>query len=143
VFRTRFTVSAQDLSAPAVELWFGRINGGGSIYLNGQKIGDTGDSRAATIYDVKTLLHPGENTIAVPLANWGVTAGLNRGVLLHLQGNSAPVQWRRSAFNGLAQIIVQSTRQAGVIRLTASSAGLAPAVVSLGTTPRPPRPTLP
>jgi beta-galactosidase len=143
VFRTRFTVSAQDLSAPAVELWFGSISGDGSVFINGQKIGATGDSRAAAIYDVKTLLHPGENTIAVPLANWGVTGGLNRGVMLRLQGNPSPVQWQRSVFNGLAQIIVQSTRQAGALRLTASSAELKPAVVSLETAPGPLRPTLP
>ena len=34
---------------------------------------------------------------------------------------------RRSLFNGLAQVIVQSTREPGVIRLTAKSDGLAPA----------------
>ncbi len=143
VFRTRFTVSAEDLSAPAVELWFGRINGGGSVYINGQKIGDTGDSRAAAIYDVKTLLHPGENTIAVPLANWGVTGGLNRGVMLRLQENPSPVQWRRSVFNGLAQIIVQSSKESGTIRLTARSPGLAPATVSIQANPVSLRPALP
>jgi beta-galactosidase len=36
-----------------------------------------------------------------------------------------PVQ--RRLFNGLAQVIVQSGRDAGEIRLTARSAGLAPA----------------
>jgi beta-galactosidase len=34
---------------------------------------------------------------------------------------------RRSLFNGLAQVIVQSTREPGEIRLTAKSDGLAPA----------------
>jgi beta-galactosidase len=34
---------------------------------------------------------------------------------------------RRSLFNGLAQVIVQSTRESGAIRLTARSDGLAPA----------------
>ena len=34
---------------------------------------------------------------------------------------------RRSLFNGLAQVIVQSTRESGEIRLTARSDGLAPA----------------
>jgi beta-galactosidase len=143
VFRARFTVSAQDLSAPIVELWFGKIDGDGSVYVNGQRIGPAGDSRAASIYDVKTLLHPGVNTIAVAIANYGPAAGVNKGVMLRFQDAPSPVQWRRSAFNGLAQIIVQSTRQAGAIRLTASSAGLEPAVVSLETTRGPLRPTLP
>jgi beta-galactosidase len=34
---------------------------------------------------------------------------------------------RRSLFNGLAQVIVQSTRKPGEIRLMAKSEGLAPA----------------
>jgi beta-galactosidase len=42
-----------------------------------------------------------------------------------------PAQWKRSVFNGLAQVIVQSTREAGEIRLTATSPGLAPAVLRI------------
>ena len=40
---------------------------------------------------------------------------------------------RRSLFNGLAQVIVQTTRQAGVLRLTAKAAGLAPAESTVST----------
>jgi beta-galactosidase len=40
-------------------------------------------------------------------------------------------QWKRSVFNGLAQVIVQSKREAGEIRLTATSPGLSPAVVNI------------
>ena len=133
VFRARFTVSAEILASPAVELWFGRINGGGSVFLNGRKIGDTADARAASVYDVKAMLHPGENTIAVPLMNWGVAGGLNQGVGLRLQGTLPPVQWQRSAFNGLAQVIIQSTQNPGTIKLTASSPGLSPATLAIAT----------
>ena len=42
---------------------------------------------------------------------------------------------RRSLFNGLAQIIVQSTREPGEIRLTARSDGLAPAESTVITRP--------
>jgi beta-galactosidase len=143
MFRTRLTVAAQDLSAPAVELCFGRINGGGSVFVNGGRIGPTGDSRAASIYDVKTLLHPGENTIAVALANYGPAAGLNQGVWLQLQDPPAPVRWRRSVFNGLAQIIVQASKESGTLRLTARSAGLRPAAVLVQTKPVLPRPSVP
>jgi beta-galactosidase len=143
VFRARFTVSAQELAAPGVELWFGRIDGDGVVYLNGQRIGAGGDSRAASIYDVKALLHPGENTVAVTIANWNVMAGLNKGVMLRLVDNPAPVEWRRSVFNGLAQIIVQSTRESGPLKLTARSAGLKPATVTLQAAPAMPRPAVP
>jgi len=55
----------------------------------------------------------------------------------------APVQWSRSVFNGLAQIIVQSSRKSGTVKLTAQSVDLTPAAVSIKTDPLALRPTLP
>jgi len=49
---------------------------------------------------------------------------------LEKDGSSSPV-WRRSLFNGLAQVIVQSTGPAGVITLTAMSPGLTEASLSI------------
>jgi beta-galactosidase len=143
IFRTRFTVSAGDLTAPAVELCFGKISGDGYVFVNGGRIGATGDPRAASIYDVKALLHPGENTIAVALANYGPAAGLSKGVWLQMPGSPAPVAWRRSVFNGLAQVIVQASKESGTLRLTARSSGLRPATVLLPTGPALPRPSVP
>jgi beta-galactosidase len=45
----------------------------------------------------------------------------------------------RSVFNGLAQVIVQSTKDAGKIKLTAASAGLPSATTSVHTGPHSPR----
>ena len=143
VFRTRFTVSAQDLAAPAVELCFGKLNGDGKVFVNGKMVGPAGDPRCASVYDVKALLHPGENTIAVSLANWGAAAGVNCGVMLRTPGTPAPVQWRRSVFNGLAQVIVQASKEAGTLKLTARAAGLEPATVLLQAQPAAPRPAVP
>lgn len=39
--------------------------------------------------------------------------------------------WKRKAFNGLAQVIVQTTRSTGEITLTAKADGLAPATIKL------------
>jgi len=50
---------------------------------------------------------------------------------------------RRSLFNGLAQVIVQSARDAGEIKLTATAAGLAPATTVFQTKPTTPRPFVP
>jgi beta-galactosidase len=119
------------LAMPVVELWFGKIDGGGSVFVNGQKIGGTGDSRYASLYDVKKLLHAGENVVAVTLANYGPAAGLNKGVALRLQDNPAPVAWSRSVFGGLAQIIVQSSKQPGTLKLTARAKGLSPTTVPI------------
>jgi beta-galactosidase len=143
VFRTRFIVSAQDLTAPAMELCFGKIEGDGKVFVNGQLVGPAGDPRAASSYDVKTLLHPGENMIAVTVANYGSSAGLNKGVCLRVPEAPPPVEWGRSVFNGLAQIIVQSSKEAGAIKLTARSAGLQPATILLQAKTAAPRPAVP
>jgi beta-galactosidase len=50
---------------------------------------------------------------------------------------------RRSLFNGLAQVIVQSAKDAGAIKLTATAADLAPATAILPTQPCAPRPSVP
>jgi beta-galactosidase len=143
VFRTRFTVSAQDLAAPAVELFFGKIEGDGKVFVNGQLAGSAGDARAASSYDVKTLLHAGENTIAVAVANYGPAAGVNKGVWLRMPEPPPPVEWRRSVFNGFAQIIVQASKESSPLRLTARSTGLQPATFLLQTRPVVLRPALP
>jgi GcrA cell cycle regulator len=44
---------------------------------------------------------------------------------------------------GLAQIIVQSTREPGAIKLTATAKGLSPATVSVQSQPCTPRPAVP
>jgi beta-galactosidase len=62
---------------------------------------------------------------------------------MDIVGKPTPVQWSRSLFNGLAQIIVQSKREAGEIKLTASANGLAPVTFVLPTKPCPQRPFVP
>lgn len=131
VFRARFSVSPEDLIAGGVELWFGKIDGDGLVFINGQKLARTGDPHAPAVYDVKSVLHPGPNTIAVTLANWGEAAGLNKGAQLRLVDSPGPPQWRRSVFNGLAQVIVQSTGEAGAIKLRAQSQAMAPVAISI------------
>lgn len=58
--------------------------------------------------------------------------------------NGAPsTAWKRSLFNGLAQVIVKTTREPGEIRLTATANGLAPATAVLKAKDSPPRPSVP
>jgi len=53
-----------------------------------------------------------------------------------------PVAWKRSVFNGLAQIIVQASREGGAIKLTARSAGLQPATILIEARPAAARPAV-
>jgi beta-galactosidase len=143
VFRAHFQVAAEDLEAGAVEMNFAAINGDGWIYVNGQKAGESHDSQAAAVVDVKHVLHIGENTVAVVVANYGSAGGVNKGVTLQIQDNPEMPAWQRSAFNGLAQIIVQSTRKPGTLKLTARSSGLELATATIQSQACALRPTLP
>jgi beta-galactosidase len=143
IIRGHLSVDAETLASPAVELWFGKIENGIAVFINGAKIGTTGDSRYASVYDVKALLHPGENTIAVTLANYGGVSGVNLGVALRLQEKPSAIAWSRSVFNGLAQIIVKSSKQPGSLKLTASAEGLKAATLSIQAQPVTARPVLP
>jgi len=143
VFRVKIQVTESDLAARAVELRCGMIDEDGWVYVNGKQIGESHDWQSSAVFDLKPFLHPGENTIAVAVANWNGAGGLNKGVTLEFQEKSIAPVWQRSVFNGLAQIIVQSTKESGAIRLTASADGLSPATVSVPSQPCTSRPVAP
>ncbi len=144
IYRTRFNVDGKDLASSAVEIVFSKIGGGIAVYVNGKKVSGTVDSRSAAVFDVKALLHPGENVVSVPVANYGQEgSGLSKGVGLRLQGDPSAVQWGRSVFNGLAEVIVQAGREPGTVTLRATADGLQPAAFQLKAEAAPARPSLP
>ena len=143
VFRTKIQVTGQELDAESVELCFGMIDDDGWVYVNGQKVGESHDWKSSPAFDVKHLLHPGENVIAVAVANWDGPGGINKGVTLRLGEKPELPQWKRSVFNGLAQVIVQSSKTGGEIKLTARSEGLTPNTVVIQTRSGPLRPSVP
>ena len=143
IFRARFVVAPETAALPIVELHVGRIDDEGWVYLNGVKVGESREWRVPAIFDVKHFLRAGTNTLAIIAQNrWG-RGGVNQGIKLMAHDNPPPPDWRRSAFNGLAQIIVQSTQAPGEIKLTAQSDGLQPTTVKLDATPGQLRPQLP
>ena len=83
------------------------------------------------------------NHLAVTVASYSDAAGVNKGVWLRLVDNPPQVAWSRSVFNGLAQILVQSAKEAGTIKLTAKAESLTPATVELTTKAAVFRATLP
>jgi beta-galactosidase len=68
---------------------------------------------------------------------------LDPNVNVDIATKPSPLPWSRSLFNGLAQIIVQSTGKAGEFKLTASADGLPPATAVVQTQPCSPRPSVP
>jgi beta-galactosidase len=143
VFRGHVIVTEQDLAVENIRLSFGMIDDEGWVYVNGQMAGESHDWQVTPVFDVKRFLHPGTNTIAVAVANGSGAGGVNKGVTLLFQEKPEVPEWKRSVFNGLAQVIVQSARQPGEILLTVTSPGLSRKVLALQAQSAPLRPSVP
>jgi len=110
------------------------------IFLNGQPVArNLARDAAGHQFDFdSTMLRSGKNVIAIiatPMAaargGRGVQAAPARGSAAVVKVGTLAEGWKRNLFNGLAQVIVQSTGQPGEITLTATSGTLAPAVLKL------------
>jgi len=142
IFRSTATVSESDLAADRILLSFGCIDQQGWIYVNGKEAGQSMDWRAAPIIDIKSFLHPGTNSIAVAVVNFDGPGGINKGASLLLLEKAILPTWKRKTFNGLAQVIIQSTGQTGDITVTAAGEGLKPAELKIPAAPATPRPSV-
>ena len=143
VFRKHFNVTAEELASDSILVSFGLIDDDGWVYVNGQFAGESHDWSASPTFNIRRFLQEGENTLAVAVKNNASSGGLNKGVDLSLVEKAQAADWKRSVFNGLAQILVQGTREPGVIKLEARSEGLTPASVSLESKACTPRPSVP
>jgi len=143
VFCAHVTLTAADLAGQSVQIRFGGIDDHGWVFVNQQFVGDSSDWQAQPAFEAKSALHPGDNVIAVGVWNQSGTGGLNPDVNVELPSQPIALDWSRSLFNGLAQVIVQSTRDGGEFQLTATADGLNPATVSVDTQPVPPQPEVP
>ena len=123
VFRTHISIPA-DALAGSVDLHIGTIDDDGWIYVNGQLAGESHDWQSSPSFGVQKFLHAGDNVIAVVVRNIGGSGGLSKGASLETVNQSAAPAWQRSVFNGLAQVIVQSTMKGGEIKLNAEAVGL-------------------
>jgi beta-galactosidase len=121
IFRAHFTLTEEDLNNPGVQIRFGGIDDHGWIFVNNQRVGESADWSAQPAFDIKKALHAGDNVIAVGVSNESGPGGLNPDVNVELIGKPVANAWSRSVFNGLAQVLVQSTKDAGEIKLTASA----------------------
>jgi len=143
VYRVHLQLSEEDLSAPGVRIQFYGCNNHGWYFVNGQLVGESRKWEDQPLFDIKQHLHPGDNVIAVGVQHGGRWGGLNPNVLLEIQPKASAVNWSRSLFNGLAQVIVQSTKAPGEIKLTATADGLKPATATVETHSAPLRPFAP
>jgi beta-galactosidase len=143
VFRAHVTLTAADLAGQSVHIRFGGIDDHGWVFVNQQFVGDSSDWQAQPAFEAKSALHPGDNVIAVGVWNQTGAGGLNPDVNVELPSQTIALDWSRSLFNGLAQVIVQSTRVNGEFQLTATADGLKPATATVDTQSVPPPPEVP
>ncbi|MDM7925073.1 MAG: beta-galactosidase GalA [bacterium] len=115
-----------------------------SVFVNGRRVAEAvrRDDPVVPVRLDPALLRTGRNVYAVagkPLAPRYLYDNLNTdpGVV---RVSIPPSRWRRNVFNGLAQVIIQSTGDPGRVRLFAESTGLKTAVwtVQSETAPVPP-----
>jgi beta-galactosidase len=121
-----------------------------SIYLNGQALTPEtrGDATGLEFAVASELLRPGRNVIAIiaapPPGGRNMEEEQSHNIVRAMLRIITPASpWKRDAFNGLAQVLVQSEQTPGPITLTATSAGLTSAVITLEAQPAPPRPAVP
>jgi beta-galactosidase len=143
VFRAHVKLTEADLADPNVQVRFSGIDDHGWVFVNQQLVGESSDWSAQPAYEIKKSLHPGDNVIVVGVWNQSGSGGLNPDVNVELIGQPIVLDWSRSVFNGLAQVIVQSTGDAGEIKLTATADGLNPATASVTTQAVPSQPAVP
>ena len=143
VFRTRFVATAEDLAVTNLVLHIGMIDDDGWVYVNGQLVGESHEWQSSPSFDIRKFLHAGDNTIAVAVKNNEGQGGLNKSVSVEIQDKPVLADWKRSAFNGLVQVIVQAAREAGVIKLAARSADLTETILTIQSQPHAARAAVP
>jgi beta-galactosidase len=143
VFRTHFDATPEELAADGLAINFGMIDDEGWVYVNGHLVGESHNCGKGLSFNLRKILHDGRNTVAVIVHNWGGPGGLNQGAALEIPDPPVPVHWRRSVFNGLAQVIVQAGKDAGTLHLTARADGLAGAAIDISSADDSPQPLLP
>jgi beta-galactosidase len=143
IYRAHFPLTEADLNGAGAQICFGGCDDEGWYFVNGHFVGESHDWQAQPIFDIKKIVHAGDNVVAVGVNNGVGSGGLNPNVTVKIIGNPGVPSWSRSLFNGLAQIIVQSTRDAGEIKLTATADGLKPVTAVIQTQPCTPRPFVP
>jgi beta-galactosidase len=140
VYRAHVQLTEDDLNNPKIQIRFGSIDDHGWISVNNQRVGESHVWDEPPTFDIKKNLRAGDNVIAVGVKNDGGPGGMNPDVSLEIISRPAMPPWSRSLFNGLAQVLVQSSKEAGEIKLTASADGLKSAeatVQSVGGAARP------
>lgn len=127
VLRSSFQLDEESLKGE-ISWMYRSVGTNQSVYVNGVKVGDTLDGNSTLHYlPLKAeYLRAGTNEVAIianpyVMKNVWDEPNINPG---QLRVEIPAEQWRRKSFNGLAQVLIQSSGEAGDIVLKATSPGL-------------------
>jgi hypothetical protein len=95
VYRASIGLSAEQLKC-GMALSLGRVDDAGSVYVNGQQVGECDDWSHAQRFEVGSALKAGKNAIAVLVRNRDGAGGLSRGASLIPAGPALPARWEIS-----------------------------------------------
>lgn len=107
-----------------------------TVTLNGRVLlRDAAPTQARTEIALGELaLRPSGNTLRIEstrFAEWSAREGIRETLPAAIRITTPAAPWSRSVFNGLAQVIIQSTGEPGEIELSASSEGVASARLAI------------
>jgi beta-galactosidase len=134
VYRGNFTLP-EKFPSSNITLFYKNIGLEQTIYVNGKAVASNlkqNETGNGFVLD-KNILKAGKNVIAIlatPIPKKHDWESVNTDPGL-IQIVTAAQPWKRKLFNGLAQVIVQTTKEAGEIVLTATSSGLQPTSIKL------------
>ncbi|RNI28706.1 beta-galactosidase GalA [Rufibacter latericius] len=135
-----------DFAGSEVTFFYKSIGREQTIYVNGKELAkDLKESPEGNVFKLHpSLLKAGANTVdivatPIPKKNDWDNVNTNPGTI---QVFTPAAPWKRKLFNGLAQIIIQTTKEAGEITLKASGSGVKPAVLKVKTTSTTSRPSV-
>jgi len=138
VYRGSFMLTG-NFTASTITLFYKNIGREQSIYINGNEIARNqkeNETRDGYLLD-KKMLQPGKNVIAevakpIPKQYEWENVNTDPGLVqLVIPAGT----WKVKIFNGLAQVIIQTTKEAGDIVWTATSPNLEPATLRLAQGP--------
>ena len=144
-YRGSFTLP-ENFSAASFTLFYGNIGVVQTIYINGKEIAShlkQNETSKGFILD-KNILKPGKNSISIlatPIPKKYEWDNVNTDPGL-IQMVTPAQSWKRKLFNGLAQVIIQATKDPGEIILMATSPGLKSTSIKLKSNPTATRPSV-
>lgn len=141
IFRGAFDLDSA-VDGAKVKLVLRCVGATQSIYINGHLLGnDLPFDATGYEYGLDPgLLLPGRNVVTIVATRLSLQQKGEQLFKWDVAGPGAvqviipPSAWQRSVFNGLAQIIVQSTFESGSIELTGTSPALASATIKIAST---------